>query len=71
MCFKRWVDMICRIDGLVVSVPASGLFGPSSNLASYSNFRSRYVNHKKVRGLLSARRKGGIGAVVGDSRTIC
>ena len=54
----------------MVSVPTSRLSGPSSNLGPCSIFRSRYVNHEKVRDIRSARREGGIGAAVGESGTI-
>ena len=56
----------------MVSVPTSRLSGPSSNLGPCSIFRSRYVNHEKVRDMRvrSARREGGIRAAVGESQMI-
>ena len=68
----RWSAILCRIGGLVVSVPASGSSGPSSSLTCCSIFRSRNVNHETFPDIpvLSARREGGIGAPVGESRTI-
>ena len=58
----RWSAILCRIGGLVVSVPASGSSGPSSSLTCCSIFRSRNVNHETFPDIpvLSARREGGI-----------
>ena len=66
----RWSAILCRIGGLVVSVPASGSSGPSSSLTCCSIFRSRNVNHETFRDIRSARREGRIGAAVSESRTI-
>ena len=61
--------MLCY-DGLVVSVPASGSAGPGSNHGIFNNFKSRNVNHENFRDIRSVRKEGGIGAAVGESRTI-
>ena len=53
-----------RIGGLAVSDPVCGSSDPSSSLTSYTIFGSRSVN------IRSACREGGIGAAVGESRTI-
>ena len=54
----------------MVSIPASGSAGPSSILDMFSNLKSRKVNHEHVRDIRSVRKEGGIGAAVGESRTI-
>ena len=60
---------LCRTGGLVVSVPASGSSDPSSSFTICSSFVTRNVNHETFREICSARREGGIGATVGESRT--
>ena len=62
-------QMLC-CGGLVVGVPASGTADPSSISSVFSNFKSRNVNHEKVRDIRSVRKEGGMGAAVGESRTI-
>ena len=54
----------------MVSIPASGSAGPSSILDMFTNLKSKKVNHENVRDIRSVRKEGGIGAAVGESRTI-
>ena len=43
------INMLSRIGGLAVSVPASGSSGPSSSLTLCSIFKSRNLNHETFR----------------------
>ena len=47
MCFGRRGDLICRIGGLVVSVRACGMSGPSSNLDPCSFLDLQYVRESR------------------------
>ena len=80
-CFEIWEVLIrgkrrghevfsLRIGGLVVSVSACGSSDPSSSLMRCTIFGSTSVNHETFRDIRSACREGGIGAAVGESRTI-
>ena len=61
---------LLRIGDLVVSVSACRLVDPSSSLTLCTIFGSTSVNHETFRDIGSACREGGIGAAVGESRTI-
>ena len=54
----------------MVSVSACGSSDPSSSLTRCTIFGSTSVNHETFRDIRSACREGGIGAAVGESRTI-
>ena len=62
--------VLIRIGGLVVSVSACRLADLSSSLTRCTIFGSTSVNHKTFRDIRSACGEGGIGAAVGESRTI-
>ena len=62
--------IVLKNGSLVVSVPACGSSDPSSSLARCTIFGSTSVNHETFRDIRSACREGGIGAAVGESRTI-
>ena len=62
--------IVHKNGSLVVSVPACGSSDPSSSLTRCTIFGSTSVNHETFRDIRSACREGGIGAAVGESRTI-
>ena len=64
MCFGRRGVIIRRIGGLVVSVRAYGMSGPSSILGQCSFLRFTF------RDIRCVRREGGNGAAVGESRIV-
>ena len=72
MCFGRRGLMIYRIGGLVVSVRACGMSGPSSipDQCSFYQIYSMYVKHETFRDMRCVGREGGNGAAVGESRIV-